>query len=104
MQVNIYDAKARLSALLDRALAGEEVVIARAGKPLARLTPLANGRARSHLRPGLPLQHPIDQQPSTEYRQPSILMHVHSGLLCHLRPGNHKLHRRPPNGQLLNQE
>jgi len=29
MQVNIYDAKAQLSALLDRALAGEEVVIAR---------------------------------------------------------------------------
>ncbi|HLQ12379.1 MAG TPA: type II toxin-antitoxin system prevent-host-death family antitoxin [Steroidobacteraceae bacterium] len=52
MQVNIYDAKAQLSALLDRALAGEEVVIARAGKPLARLTPLANGRARSGVRLG----------------------------------------------------
>ena len=34
--VNIYDAKARLSELVDRAAAGEEVVIAKAGKPVAR--------------------------------------------------------------------
>ena len=52
MQVNIYDAKAQLSALLDRALAGEEVVIARAGKPLARLAPLPHTRARSGVRLG----------------------------------------------------
>jgi prevent-host-death family protein len=41
MLVNIYEAKARLSALLEKAQAGEEVVIARAGKPIARLTPIA---------------------------------------------------------------
>lgn len=52
MQVNIYDAKAQLSALLDRALAGEEVVIARAGKPLVRLAPLTTTRARSGVRLG----------------------------------------------------
>jgi prevent-host-death family protein len=40
MQINIAEAKAKLSSLLDRALAGEEVVIARAGKPLARLVPI----------------------------------------------------------------
>ncbi len=39
-QVNIAEAKAKLSELLDRALGGEEIVIARAGKPLARLMPL----------------------------------------------------------------
>jgi prevent-host-death family protein len=39
-QVNIAEAKAKLSELLDRALAGEEIVIARAGKPLARLAPV----------------------------------------------------------------
>lgn len=39
-QVNIAEAKAKLSELLDRALGGEEIVIARAGKPLARLAPL----------------------------------------------------------------
>jgi prevent-host-death family protein len=41
MLVNIYEAKAKLSALLAKAQAGEEVVIARAGKPIARLTPIA---------------------------------------------------------------
>lgn len=42
MLVNIYEAKARLSALLEKALAGEDVVIARAGKPIARLTPISS--------------------------------------------------------------
>ena len=41
MLVNIYEAKATLSALLEKARAGEEVVIARAGKPIARLMPIA---------------------------------------------------------------
>ena len=38
--INIYEAKTRLSELIDRAAAGEEVVIAKAGKPVARLVPL----------------------------------------------------------------
>jgi prevent-host-death family protein len=38
--VNVHAAKTNLSKLLDRALKGEEVVIARAGKPLLRLTPV----------------------------------------------------------------
>lgn len=40
MRVNIYEAKAQLSALIEKAQAGQEVVIARAGKPVARLTPI----------------------------------------------------------------
>lgn len=43
VQVNIAEAKAKLSSLLDRALAGEEIIIARAGTPLVRLTPVARG-------------------------------------------------------------
>lgn len=35
--VNTYEAKTHLSSLLDRAAAGEEIVIAKAGKPVARL-------------------------------------------------------------------
>jgi prevent-host-death family protein len=35
--VNVYEAKTHLSRLLDAAAAGEEIVIARAGKPLAKL-------------------------------------------------------------------
>lgn len=37
---NVAEAKAHLSQLLDAALAGEEVIVARAGKPLVRLVPL----------------------------------------------------------------
>jgi prevent-host-death family protein len=37
---NLYDAKTRLSELVDRAAAGEEIVIAKHGKPLARLLPM----------------------------------------------------------------
>ena len=39
--VNIYDAKTRLSQLVDRAAAGEDVVVSRNGKPLVRITKLA---------------------------------------------------------------
>ncbi len=38
---NVYEAKTHLSQLLDRAAAGEEIVIARAGRPVARLVALA---------------------------------------------------------------
>ena len=37
---NLYDAKTRLSELVDRASAGEEIVIAKNGRPLARLVPI----------------------------------------------------------------
>jgi prevent-host-death family protein len=37
--VNIHAAKTHLSALLDRVSRGEEIIIARAGRPIARLTP-----------------------------------------------------------------
>jgi len=37
---NIHDAKTTLSKLIERAMAGEEVIIARAGKPMVRLTPV----------------------------------------------------------------
>jgi antitoxin (DNA-binding transcriptional repressor) of toxin-antitoxin stability system len=36
--VNIYDAKTQLSRLIEEAAAGRDVVIARGGKPIARLT------------------------------------------------------------------
>ena len=43
---NIAQAKAQLSELVQRALAGEEIVIARDNRPLLRLTPLNDVRAR----------------------------------------------------------
>ncbi len=36
-QLNLYEAKTQLSSLVDRAAAGEEFVIAKAGKPMAKL-------------------------------------------------------------------
>ena len=44
--VNIRDAKTRLSKLLRRVQLGEEIVIAKAGKPVARLAPLAERVSR----------------------------------------------------------
>jgi prevent-host-death family protein len=45
-QVNVHEAKTHLSRLLARVAAGEEVLIAKAGKPVARLVPLARRRPR----------------------------------------------------------
>jgi prevent-host-death family protein len=42
--VNVHEAKTHLSRLLDRAAAGEEIVVARAGHPVARLVALAPDR------------------------------------------------------------
>lgn len=42
---NLYEAKTALSKLVERAAAGEEIIIAKAGKPLARLTAFARQSA-----------------------------------------------------------
>jgi prevent-host-death family protein len=49
-KVNVHEAKTQLSRLLERAHAGEEIVIAKSGKPYARLVPLAVATPRT---PGL---------------------------------------------------
>jgi prevent-host-death family protein len=43
--VNIYDAKTQLSALVDRASGGEEIIIAKNGVPKARLVPIPHVKA-----------------------------------------------------------
>ena len=55
MTLNLYDAKTQLSALVDQAAAGAEIIIAKNGKPMAKLVPfrerprgsLDGSRARS---------------------------------------------------------
>jgi prevent-host-death family protein len=47
--VNIHDAKTHLSRLVDEVSAGEEIIIAKAGKPLARLIPFRAGTRRRKL-------------------------------------------------------
>lgn len=44
--VNIHEAKTHLSRLLRRVAAGEEIVIARSGEPVARLVPIDQGKER----------------------------------------------------------
>ena len=50
--VNLYQAKTHLSALVERAASGEEIIIAKAGKPMARLTPLP-AEKREPRKPGI---------------------------------------------------
>jgi prevent-host-death family protein len=58
--VNLYEAKTQLSKLVDRAAAGEEIIIAKAGHPKARLMPLPSttiprrpwrGKGKAEIRP-----------------------------------------------------
>ncbi|MEW5890925.1 MAG: type II toxin-antitoxin system prevent-host-death family antitoxin [Pseudomonadota bacterium] len=48
--VNVHDAKTHLSRLIERAHKGEEIILAKAGKPYAKLVPLEPRKARA---PGL---------------------------------------------------
>jgi len=43
-QLNVYEAKTQLSSLLDQVSKGESFIIAKAGKPIARLSPLNSGK------------------------------------------------------------
>ncbi|MDP9383800.1 MAG: type II toxin-antitoxin system Phd/YefM family antitoxin [Actinomycetota bacterium] len=45
--INIHEAKTHFSRLVERAESGEEIVIARSGRPVARLVPLARQQTRS---------------------------------------------------------
>ena len=49
MQINLYEAKTRLSELVEAASHGETVTIAKAGKPLAKLGPIEAPRRRIRL-------------------------------------------------------
>ena len=68
-QFNIREAKAQLSNLVKIAIAGEEVIIAKAGKPMARLVPMIRTSAprekgllegRIKIKPGFDLPLPDD--------------------------------------------
>ena len=47
LTVNVHEAKSNLSKLLARVEAGEEVIIARAGRPVARLSAVPARRSRT---------------------------------------------------------
>jgi prevent-host-death family protein len=63
-QVDIHQAKTHLSRLLERAAGGEEIIIAKAGKPIARLVPYSvKGKIRrpGQLRGKLHIKDNLDQ-------------------------------------------
>ena len=58
LTVNVHEAKTRLSELLERVEAGEVIIIARAGKPIAQL----GGLARTARMPGFLQAEPISME------------------------------------------
>jgi len=50
--VNIHEAKTQLSKLLAKVESGEEIIIARSGKPIARLCALATNKKQPKRKPG----------------------------------------------------
>ena len=54
-EVNVHEAKTQLSRLLQRVAAGEEIVIANRGVPVARLVPVLRAKARREL--GIESEH-----------------------------------------------
>ncbi len=65
-QVTIHDAKTNLSKLIEAALGGEEIVIARGSKPVVRLVPVTRGAfkvglLKGRLGPGPDFFEPMDE-------------------------------------------
>jgi prevent-host-death family protein len=68
-EVNVHEAKTHLSRLLARVAAGEEVVIAKGGKPVARLVPFEQlaqdripGRERGRIRIAEDFDAPLPEE------------------------------------------
>ena len=67
MVLNIYEAKTRLSALVEEAAAGAEIIIAKNGRPRAKLVPIRDaarrkpGRAKGKIRIADDFDAPLPQ-------------------------------------------
>ena len=58
--LNLYEAKTQLSKLVERAAAGEEIVIAKAGRPMAKLVPIEPHRPKQASRAWLAQRQGLD--------------------------------------------
>ena len=72
-QVNIHQAKTQLSRLLERVAAGEEIVIAKSGKPLAKLVPFHEearkpGRLKGKIKIGRDFDAPLPNTLAAAFR------------------------------------
>lgn len=52
MTLNLYEAKTQLSQLVEKAAAGEEVIIAKAGKPMVKMVPVEAEKPKGRRRSG----------------------------------------------------
>ncbi len=73
--INLYDAKTNLSQLVERAAAGEEIIIAKAGRPMARLVPLPErsaprvpGRLKGQISLGANFDAPLPEDIARAFR------------------------------------
>lgn len=67
--VNVHEAKTHLSRLLEQAHAGQEIILAKAGRPYARLVPLADAtptRTPGRLKGLIDTRHFFDDLPADE--------------------------------------
>lgn len=74
MEVNIYEAKTKLSQLIERAMVGEEVIIAKAGKPMVKLVRIDSpGKRKLGTAAGLIRCKPGWEAPMTDDELDSML-------------------------------
>jgi prevent-host-death family protein len=70
---NVHDAKTHLSRLLERVAQGEEVIIAKSGRPVAKLVPVAAeprrpGRLKGRIRLGPDFDEPLPEEVLAAFR------------------------------------
>jgi len=72
---NLYKAKTNLSQLVDRAVCGEEIIIAKAGRPMVRLVPLEGqsrprelGLLKGRIRIGDDFDDPLPEEMAAAFR------------------------------------
>lgn len=66
MQVNVHEAKSQLSKLIEAALRGEEVIIARGDAPVVRLVPIEKKKFKIGIPELIGLPCPDFLEPMTE--------------------------------------
>jgi prevent-host-death family protein len=77
MPLSLYTAKTELSALVDRAASGEEIIIMKYGRPRARLVALAKatrrrpGRAKGKIWIGADFDAPLPKRVLDAFARPS---------------------------------
>jgi prevent-host-death family protein len=70
---NVHDAKTHLSRLLDRVAQGEEIIIAKSGRPVAKLVwvtaePRRPGRLKGRIHVGPDFEEPLPEEILTVFR------------------------------------